>query len=127
MTKKDVWNLLAPSLLFAGLAVSALFFAGLATKYTGANRAKESEEKFETFIKNVETGKWQLTPDRWIHGMRLYRASANSDREIITVLADFMQFSGWVGLFAVLYQVAIVFALRAKSKNILPKSLQRLF
>lgn len=116
MTKKDVedmGNWLAPS-LFAVLAVGSLYFASMSNNYVDASRAKERGEKFEMFVQNVESGKLQLTRDRWIHAMRLQRKVEEADRECLAIFAEFLRFSGWVGLSTVVFQAAVLFLTKSR-------------
>lgn len=81
MTSKDVASLAAFNLVFIILAVAALIFANGARDYADLAKAKEREKKFETFVQNVESGKWELTRDRWIDLMRRHRKIEEAERE----------------------------------------------
>jgi hypothetical protein len=63
MTEMDVAILLAPSFMFAIIGLVALIEAGMIQRLIDLG---DSQQKFDTFTKNVQSGKWQLTTDRWL-------------------------------------------------------------
>ena len=101
MNKKDIYHLIMfPVLCFLIFSVSALFFSHLYFGYYNDHEKEKqiSEQKFEQFIDNVNSGKWQLTTDKWIEGMKLQRSEAEAEYKSIVPLIEFLQFIGWFSL-----------------------------
>ena len=111
MNKQDIRSLtVLPVSSFLIVAVAALFFS---TWYFKSYNEHEKEnrvrqQKFERFVENIKNGKWQLTTDRWIEGMRLQRSEAEADYESILPLIEFVQFIGWFGFILAACNVLVV-------------------
>ena len=85
MNKKDIYHLTGfPVLSFLIIALSALFFSSLYFRHYKEHQKEnqESQQKFDQFVENVKSGKWQLTTDKWIEGMKLQRSEAEAKYEI---------------------------------------------
>jgi len=120
MNKKDIYHLIMfPVLCFLILSASALFFSHLYFGYYN-NHEKEnqvSEQKFEQFIDNVKSGKWQLTTDKWIEGMKLQRSEAETEYKSVVPLIEFLQFIGWFSLILAACNVLVVLYVKDKIKK----------
>ena len=115
MTRRNIITLLLPSLLFLTMAIGAFLFSEIHLRHREPDGS--NEKKFEVFVDNVKSGKWQLTSDRWIEGMRRERAVAKAEREISDTLAQALRMWGWVGLLGFSFQIAVVFSVRAKCER----------
>ena len=120
MNKKDIYHLIMfPVLCFLILSASALFFSHLYFGYYN-NHEKEnqvSEQKFEQFIENVKSGKWQLTTDKWIEGMKLERNTAEDEYKTIVPLIEHLRFIGWFSLILAACNVLVVLYVRDNIKK----------
>jgi len=77
MTKRDIVTLLSPSVFFIVAAVPAFTMSAMIRQHT---RDDGSHQKFDTFVSNVQSGKRQLTTDRWLEGMQ--REEGSKTREV---------------------------------------------
>ena len=111
MTKKDTFNLLFPNIFYIMLAAAAFWEAGMIRQ---ATRDYDSQQKFDAFVTNVQSGKWQLTTDRWIYGMRQERATAEAYRKAYSDTTEMMQVIGWSALGGFFLQIIGVFSIRKK-------------
>jgi hypothetical protein len=101
MSKKDIYQLIAfPVSGFLILALAAFFISNRYFKdYTEIQKKnQESQQKFDQFVENVKSGKWQLTTEQWVEGMKLQRTEAEAEYESIIPLIEFLKFIGWFGL-----------------------------
>ena len=114
MTKRDIATLLSPSIFFILVAVAAFWTSDAIGRHT---RDDGGQQKFDTFVKNVQSGKWQLTTDRWLEGMRQERAIAEAYREAGTSTADMMRDLVWASLVGIAFQVAVVFSVRKRLRK----------
>lgn len=115
MTKRDIINLLLPSVLFLILAIAA--FVGWGMQFQYRQRAVSEYQHFEKVIDNLQNGKQQLPQDMWIDGMRRELAVAKAESQISDDTAGWLRLLGWFGLFGVFLQVAAVFSVRNKCKK----------
>lgn len=111
MTKRDIAYLLSPSILFIMLAVAAFLEFTLTHDYT---RDDGHSQKFGTFVTNVQNGKWQLTTDKWLEGMRHEEATAESYRQFIVGTSRMSQIIFWSAIAGFVFQIAIVLSIRKK-------------
>jgi hypothetical protein len=120
MNKKEIYHLIMfPGLCFLILSAGAWFFSHLYFGYYN-NHEKEnqiSEQKFEQFIDNVKSGKWQLTTDKWIEGMKLQRSEAETEYQSVVPLIEFLQFIGWFSLILAGCNVLVVLCVKDKIKK----------
>ena len=113
MTKKDIAFLLSPILFFLVIGIGLFSSAGLLQMRvnTGA-----SSEKFDTFVQNVKSGKWQPTTNQWLDLMQGERtvvaSNLKSDSSLREVLLTLVLFC----LIGLLCQVAVVLHFRKKAK-----------
>ena len=70
------------------------------------------QQKFDVFVANVKSGKWQLTADRWLEGMRRERATAEAYRKAGASTVELMQDFVWASLAGILLQTCVVFSVR---------------
>jgi len=92
MTKQDVAILLSPSVFFIVAAVAAFMMSNMIRQHT---RDDGSHEKFDTFVTNVQSGKWQLTTDRWLEGMRREEATSEAYRQASIDAGQMLQVVCW--------------------------------
>jgi hypothetical protein len=114
MTKKDVIILLSPSILFIVVAVAAFLTSEMIRQHT---RDDGSKQKFDTFVTNVQNGKWQLTTDKWLEGMRREEATAEAYRQASATNGDMMQIIGYTTLAGILLQTAAIFSVRKRLRK----------
>ena len=111
MTKKDIAILLAPIVMFLTVGVTLLFVADLIHRRIEAG---DSHEKFEAFVQNVESGKWQLTTDRWLEGMRRQQATASAYLQADVGIRELLLWLVWAALLGIIFQVAAVLHVRKR-------------
>ena len=114
MTKRDIATLLSPSFFFIVVVVASFLTSGMIRRQT---RDDGSRQKFEAFVTNVQSGKWQLTTDRWLEGMRREEATAEAYRQASATSGDMMQVIGWTTLAGILLQTAAIFSVRKRLKK----------
>jgi hypothetical protein len=119
MTKKDMTLLLSPTMLFAVLAVAAYF-----TSLQVQNYSKDDghQQKFETFVTNVKSGKWDLTTDRWLEGMRREKGRGDAYREAYSDTAGMFQILLWTSLAGIVFQAVAVFTVVMRMRETMPNS-----
>ncbi len=120
MNKKDICHLIAfPVFSFLIIAVGALFSSNLYSRHYNELEQENQvrQQRFEQFVENVKNGKWQLTTDKWIEGMRRQRSSAEAERKIIVPLIEFLRFIGWFGLILAAFNVLFVLYVRDNIKK----------
>ena len=105
MNKKDFIILLAPIVMFITVAGTALSLADTIQRRVLAG---DSHQKFEAFVQNVESGKFQLTTDRWLEGMRRQQATAEAYLKADAASRDLMMWLMWAALFGIIFQVGAV-------------------
>ena len=101
MNNKDFYKLMGfPVFCLVLLAALALFVSNLYSKLSNRhdNEIQSSRQKFEGFVENVKNGKWQLTTDQWIEGMRLQRSAVEEQRNIAVSLTRLIRTIGWFSL-----------------------------
>lgn len=109
MKKRDITLLLSPSIFFVIIAVTAFVMSSMIRQHT---RDDGHAQKFNTFVTNVQTGKWQLTTDKWLDGMRSEEATAESYREAgATTCQMFLVLCG-AALLGFIFQIAVIFSVR---------------
>jgi hypothetical protein len=117
MNKKDIYQLIAfPVLSFVIIAVAAFFISNQYLKSYAEIQKKNqtSQQKFDQFVENVKNGKWQLTTEQWIEGMKLQRTEAKAEYDSIIPLIEFLKFIGWFGLVLAICNALVVLYLKDK-------------
>jgi len=117
MKKMDIVLLLTSNLFFIAVAVFAFHMSGIILQ--GAKDDGE-QQKFKAFVDNVESGKWQLTTDRWLEGMRRERAIALAYRTANAGTARVYQDYIWVSLTGILFQTVAVFTVWRRLRKRVP-------
>jgi hypothetical protein len=84
MTKRDLAILLSPSIFFIVVAVAAFLTSEMIRRHI---RDDGSRQKFDTFVTNVQSGKWQLTTDKWLEGMQWEEDTAELIAKPVLALA----------------------------------------
>ncbi|HEV7924946.1 MAG TPA: hypothetical protein VGR14_06300 [Verrucomicrobiae bacterium] len=98
MKKRDIAVLLAPGIFFILVVVAA--FLPITELSDGS-----SQKKFDQFVDNVRSGKWQLTSERWIEGLQVQRKETE---HFLGQFIDRMQMFCWLGVAGMLAQIATV-------------------
>jgi hypothetical protein len=119
MTKKDMTLLLSPTMFFAVLAVAAYFTSLQLQNYS---KDDSHQQKFEIFVTNVKSGKWDLTTDRWLEGMRHEKRSGDAYREAYSDTAGMFQILLWTSLAGIVFQAVAVFTVVRRMRKTMPNS-----
>jgi|HubBroStandDraft_6_1064221.scaffolds.fasta_scaffold584718_2 hypothetical protein len=114
MTKKDVFILLSPSIFFIVVAVAAFLTSEMIRRHTHYDG---SRQKFDTFVTNVQSGKWQLTTNKWLEGMQREEATAEAYRDVGADSADMMRVFAWTSLAGIVFQTAVVFSVKKRLRK----------
>jgi hypothetical protein len=117
MSKKDIYQLITfPAFSFLMLAIGALFISNWCSKeYTEIQKKnQDSQQKFDQFVENVKSGKWQLTNDKWIEAMKGQRSETKAQFEFSVPLINFLQFTGWFSLILAVCNVLVVLRIKEK-------------
>ncbi|MCX6894044.1 MAG: hypothetical protein NTZ16_00725 [Verrucomicrobia bacterium] len=114
MKKKDIALLLSTSLFLAIVAAAAFFTAETISKQT---KDDGHRQKVETFITNVQSGKWQLTTERWLECMRREDAAAEAYRKAGASTAKMMRVFAWTALAGMFMQIIVVLSVRKRIEN----------
>ena len=115
MTKKDIAILLAPIVMFLTVGAASLFVADLLHRRIESG---DSHEKFEAFVQNVESGKWHLTTDRWLEGMRRQQATASAYLKVDMAVRELLLWLAWAALVGIFLQVAAVLHVRKRLRGV---------
>lgn len=111
MSKRDFAILVAPIVMLLTVAGTALLLVEMIQRLLVAG---DDHQKFETFVQNVESGKVQLTTDRWLEGMRREQATGEAylkaDASFRNLLLDVI----WASLLGIIFQVAAMLHLKKR-------------
>lgn len=117
MSKKDIYQLIAfPVSSFLMLAMAAFFISNWGFKeYTEIQKKnQDSQQKFDQFVENVKSGKWQLTNDKWIEAMKGQRSETKAQFEFSVPLIEFLKFIGWFSLISAGCNALVVLRIKEK-------------
>jgi hypothetical protein len=106
--------LLSPSFIFIVIAIGAFVLSEQDIR-TAHERANQQE--FDKFVENVKSGKWQLTTDKWLDGLRVERSRTESERRFGIGAARVARSCAWYILLGVACQALVVFSVRANCKK----------
>jgi hypothetical protein len=109
MTKKDIPILLCPCIVFAIVGICAFLLSHTIERYQEFQHAPESQQKFDTFVTNMVSGKSQLTPDRWIMVLRSSRSVAEAEQKINASTGKEVLDFVWLAAVGIFWQSAAVF------------------
>ena len=113
MNKKDITLWLFPIVFFLIITCAALFAARMEQKIQKGDSAK-----FEEFVSNVQSGKWQLTTDKWIEGMRQQQALLSTYESLQTSMQKFLYVLTISSLLGLIFQVAAALHFRKRLKTV---------
>ena len=91
--------------------VATLLFANT-TRQKG--RDDNSQQKFDVFVSNVQSGKWQLTTGEWLKGMRLEHNEVVEYQKACFEIGEAFLCLGWGLLVCILWQTGTVFIVRKR-------------
>jgi hypothetical protein len=111
MTKRNIITLLSPSVFFIVAAVAAFMWSAMIREHS---RDDGSHQKFDTFVANVQSGKWQLTTDKWLEGMRDEEATSEAYRQGYVGAGQMLQIVCWTTVAGIAFQVAAVYSVRKR-------------
>jgi len=114
MTRKDIFILLSPTVVLLVFGIFAFSSAQMIRRHHNPDRQRQSQQKFDTFVTNVENGTWQLTEDRMLEGMRLSRRVAESEYRISESTGDLIQDFFWCAVLGIAWHVGAVFIVRKR-------------
>ena len=120
MSKKDIFNLLAPSIIFVAIAVG-LFFASSKIGRDAADITAD-QQKFERFTDDVQSGKQQLTTDRAIAIIRQERATVDSYRMACASLVSLLQVLGLASIVGFGLHIFVLIRVRRRLKKLMPNT-----
>jgi hypothetical protein len=111
MNKKDVYILLTPITGFLIVGILALLVSHQCHRLiqTGIG-----QEKYETFVENVQSGKWQITTDKWLAIMKQHQATKASNIEIEASFRELMLLLALTSLLGIVCQVRAVLHIRKR-------------
>lgn len=73
-----------------------------------------SPQKFEAFVANVQSGKLQLTTDRWLDGMRRQETLIEAYRQTGGEVGQMLEIVGLTTVAGIAFQMAAVYSVRKK-------------
>ncbi len=109
MSNKHLAVLLSPAIIF--LVIAAGDFV-LSQQAMNRPNPDQERQRFENFVKNVQSGKWQLTTDRWLVGMRSQHRLVEAERGTRLQLAETMRSGVWHILAGIGFQAIAVLWVR---------------
>ena len=117
MNNKRWLILFCPAFVFLSIAVGAFALSEQEIQRHNVAQERENQAKFDKFVANVRSGKWELTPDKWIEGMRLERDLTESERQFSLGSARTMRAGGWYLLVGVVFQAVVVISVKGAFKK----------
>jgi hypothetical protein len=72
MNKRDFTILFTPIFVLVIIGATALMGAHECNRLS---QVGDGHQKYETFVQNVQSGRWQITTDRWLTIMRVHQAT----------------------------------------------------
>jgi hypothetical protein len=118
MSKKDILNLILPSLIFVVVAAVLLF----AARKIGGDAAEISADQqiFGSFADAVQSGKTPLTTDRAIVIIRQERTTVDSYRMACASLVRLLQVLGFASIVGFGLHIFVLFQVRRRLKKLMP-------
>jgi hypothetical protein len=114
MTRRDITLLLSPSVFFIVAAVAAFMTSAMIRQHASDDG---SHQKFVTFVTNVQNGKWQLTPDKWLEGMRHEEALSEAYRHACIGAGQMLQVVCWATVAGIAFQIATLYSVRKRLRK----------
>jgi hypothetical protein len=105
MTKKDITILLAPSIMFVTIGVTALLVSGLIHRRVVSG---DGQQKMDAFTQKVQSGEWQLTTDRWLELVHRQQATAAAYLKADEDFRDLMLLVALTALLGIISQVITI-------------------
>ena len=112
--------LLSPGFMFAIIAAGAFLLSEMDFRYYDPANVQENQQKYDTFVANVKSGKWQLTSDKALEAIRLERKRTEAEAQISLQAARTIRSGGWCILLGVACQVLVVFSVVGRLKAMMP-------
>jgi hypothetical protein len=109
MTKKDIIDLLKPSIIFVAIAFAAFFM--FYKTHHAADDVIAEQQRLNWMVDQVQSGK-QLTTDKALKIFQLGRDSANSANLVLASQAEVQGVLGCAALYGIGWQVFVVFRVR---------------
>ena len=117
MTKRDIFILLSPTVVLLLFGIFAFSSAQTIRRYHDPDRHRQSQQKYETFVTNVQNGTWQLTQDRMLDGMRLAHGVAEAEYRINECTGNLIQDFVWCAVVGIAWQVGAVFIVQKRLRK----------
>ena len=114
MTKRDITLLLSPSVFFIVAAVAAFMMSAMIRQHASDDG---SHQKFDTFVSNVQSGKWQLTTDKWLEGMRHEEATSEAYRQASMDVGEMLLLVCWTTALGIAFQIAAVYSVTKRLRK----------
>ncbi len=114
MTKRDIITLLCPS-VFLFLFAVALILIPEADSYKRRHTDNGySQQRYETFVSSVKSGKLQPTTDMWLKHISDCKASVEAFEKADISMVEFIKRIGWVIFSFIFLQVIVVFEVKKR-------------
>ena len=124
MTKRNITFFFLPTIFFVIILVSSFFM------HTAIRRHIQEEDisrpKFDAFVSNVQSGRLQLTPDKWLDVVRHERVAGDNFLQAAFGVDGLLLNYMWASLAGILSQtiVVVIFKKQLEKRMILNTTLQ---
>ena len=122
MSTRNLIFLLFPTLVFVVIAAAAFQLSQKDFRYYDPAKDRESQQKLDTFVADVQSGKWLLTTDKWLEAIRRERKVTEAERRIGMDSAIVIRQGGWLILWGVTCQVLVVLTVKKQMKAVMPNT-----
>ncbi|HVU27109.1 MAG TPA: hypothetical protein VHG71_05160 [Verrucomicrobiae bacterium] len=117
MNRNDIITLLAPALMFALVIAGVIATAGMFHRDLAAY--DYGQQKIETLIDNVQSGKSHLTTNEWTF-VNASQKFIEADRDMIETAAEAVRAFAWCALVGIGLQIAAIFHIKKRWKKMPP-------
>ncbi len=120
MTNKHLIILLSPNIVWAAVVICTFITAREIRGFHRSGQQSETRQKFNEFVENIENGKWQLTQDQMLEGMRRARRIVEGERSINSSAGEELQALAWMTVVGIVWQAAALLTVRNASNKEMP-------
>ena len=117
MTKKDILAFISPSIVFVIVGAMAFSTAEDIARRHNVEQDKSSQQQFDTFISDVQSGNRQLTTNEMLGFIKRSHAISESLWQADADTGLMMREIGWIAVGCILLQVAVTFRVVKKLKK----------
>jgi hypothetical protein len=117
MTKKNIFILLLPCMIFITITALTFHCSSVFHKLSQAHSVGKSDQAYDKLVKKVQSGELLVTSDMMIDQLRRLQHNNEVEDEFFARTAENMRTLGWIMFGGIVLQVYVILRINMQRRN----------